>query len=120
MMAKLPKFPDDATVRSTYVPVPATGTGSSVYAEFGYDEYGGPTRFFCTARQEACRVAAPVLNESSPFSFASETVLPAVGGAVIAIPALPGHLLYYRVVDDGTPGAHQGMSGPYRCIGAGE
>jgi len=112
MMAKLPKFPNYMTVRSTYVPVPTSGTGSSVYAEFGYEEYGGPTKFFCTARQEACSVAAPVINESAPFSFASETVAPAVGGAVIAIPALAGHLLYYRVVSDGAPGPLQVIAVP--------
>lgn len=107
MMAKLPSFPNDSVARSTYVPVLVSGPGNSVYAEFGYEEFGTRSSFYCTTRQEACRVAGTVINEANPFSFASEALTPAGSGTRIAIPALPGHLLYYRLVSDGVPGLLQ-------------
>jgi hypothetical protein len=112
MMAKLPSFPNDSIARSTYVPVLASGPGSSVYVEFGSEEYGPPDSFFCTPRQEACRVAATAINESNAFSFASEALTPAMSGSTIAIPALPGHVLYFRLVTDGVPGLRRVVAVP--------
>jgi hypothetical protein len=114
MMAKLPKFPDDSIARSTYIPVRVLtgGNGGRVYVEFGYEEFGPPTSYFCTSRMEACRVTAAAVDESAPFSFASESLTPAVSGATIAIPALPGHMLYYRVISDGVPWAMQVIAVP--------
>jgi hypothetical protein len=108
MMAKLPPMPVDSIARSTFVPVMVTGAGNSVYIEFGYDEYGsdGVTKFYCTTRAENCRVAGSAINETTPFSYASEALTNA-NGYSIAVPALPGHVLYYRVVIGGVAGATQ-------------
>jgi hypothetical protein len=108
MMAKLPPFSNDSMVRSTYVPVTVSGTGASVYVEFGYDEYGsdGVTKFYCATRAENCRVAAAAIDENTPFKFASEALTNA-NGYSIAIPALPGHILYYHVVSNGVAGPAQ-------------
>jgi hypothetical protein len=102
MMAKLPSFPSDGVVRSTFVPVNVSVSSSNSYVEFGYEEFGSNTDFFCTSRREACRVSAATINEANPFSFASETL--AAAGSTIAIPAIPGRILYYRVVTNGSPG----------------
>jgi len=78
-----------------------------VYVEFGYEEYGSPASFYCTPRQEACRVAAALVNEASPFWFAQELFPPTTGRYTISIPALPGRILYYHVVDGGVAGPLQ-------------
>jgi hypothetical protein len=109
MMAKLPPFPDDTYVTAAqFVPIIASGLGNNVYVEFGYDEYGsdGATKFYCTTRAENCRVAGATVNQATPFSFASESLTNA-NGYSIAIPALPGLLLYYHVVINGVAGPTQ-------------
>jgi len=113
MMAKLPPFPQDSIARNTYVPVRVDGIGSTVHVEFGYDEYGSDrvNKFYCTTRADNCEVAGSTINEATPFSYASETAVNA-NGYSIQIPALPGHLLYYRVVTGGTPGATQVVAVP--------
>jgi hypothetical protein len=101
MAMKLPSFPPDDSVPKpvSYVPVYVKGEGASVYVEFGYEEFGKRTDFYCTPRQEACRVSAAVIDETKPFSFAHEPLPSANGSSTIAIPAVPGRLVYYRVVD---------------------
>jgi hypothetical protein len=108
MMASIPPFPNDSMARSTYVPMMVNGSGRNVYIEFGYDEFGsdGVTKFYCTTRAENCRVASAAINEGTPFSYASESLANA-NGYSIAIPALPGHVLYYRVVTGGVAGLTQ-------------
>jgi hypothetical protein len=102
MMAKLPPFPNDSMARSTFVPVIVNRIANNAYVEFGYDEYGsdGVTKFYCTTRAENCRVAGSTINETTPFSFASEPLTNA-NGFTITIPALPGHVLYYHLVIGG-------------------
>jgi hypothetical protein len=85
-----------------------------VYIEFGYEEYGAPTDFHCTPRQEACRVATPLVVESTPFWFAHELFSPTTGPWSISVPALPEHILYYHVVDGGVAGPLQAIAGPPR------
>ena len=103
MAAKIPSFPHDS-MQSIYIPVNVTGNGASAYVEFGYEEFGGRTDFYCTPRREACRVSAARIDESNPFSFAQEPLKRVRGSFNIAIPAMPGRLVYYRVVDGDTPG----------------
>jgi hypothetical protein len=103
MAAKIPSFPHDS-MQSIYIPVNVTGNGVSAYVEFGYEEFGGRTDFYCTPRREACRVSAARIDESNPFSFAQEPLKRVRGSFNIAIPAIPGRLVYYRVVDGDTPG----------------
>jgi hypothetical protein len=88
--------------RSTFVPVIVNRIANNAYVEFGYDEYGsdGVTKFYCTTRAENCRVAGSTINETTPFSFASEPLTNA-NGFTITIPALPGHVLYYHLVIGG-------------------
>jgi hypothetical protein len=108
MMAQIPPMPNDSVAGSTYIPVKVSGTsGAAVYVEFGYEEYGAPGDFHCTPRQEACRVAASLVNESAPFWFAHELFPPATGRYQISVPALPGRILFYRIVDGGVAGPLQ-------------
>jgi hypothetical protein len=103
MMAQLPPMPEDSVPNSTYVPVSVSGHagGGGGYVEFGYEEYGSKTSFYCTPRQEACRVSTPTINEATPFWFAGESFAPAIGSYQISIPALPGRILFYHVVSAG-------------------
>lgn len=110
MMAKLPPFPADSISRATYTPVILSGTGTSVIVQFGYQEYGATNAFFCTPRQEICKVAGSTINEATPFKYAAESLTGVSGAYTIVIPALPGRLLYYRVVDNGVPGDLQVMA----------
>jgi len=115
MMAQLPPMPKDSVSGSTYIPVRVSGSsGSAVYAEFGYEEYGAPTDFHCTPRQDACRVSARLINEATPFFFAEELFAPTTGSYQISIPALPGRILYYHVVDGGVAGPLQVFAAPAR------
>ncbi len=115
MMAQLPPMPNDSVAGSTDVPVRVSGkSGASVYVEFGYEEYGAATDFHCTPRLEACRVATPLVIEAAPFWFAHELFAPATGSYQISIPALPGRVLYYHVVDGGVAGPLQAVTVPLR------
>ena len=110
MAAKLPPFVDNSLSTSTFVPVTVSGNSrNSVYVEFGYEEFGAPGDFHCTPRNESCRVGARLVNESFPFWFAHEAFTTATGSYRISVPALPGRILYYRVVD----GA---VAGPIRAV----
>jgi len=113
-MAQLPPMPNHSVTGPTYIPVRVSGQSSStaVYVEFGYEEYGTPTDFYCTPRQEACRVATPLVNQSTPFWFAHESFKPATGSYQISIPALPGRILYYHVVENGIAGPLQAATVP--------
>lgn len=87
---------DDSVNRTTFEPVQISGLPPNSVVEFGYNQ-----SFHCTARAEACRVAAPAINEAQPFSYAHEAL--AGVADTITIPALPGRVLYYRVLTDGVP-----------------
>jgi hypothetical protein len=111
MMAQIPPMPNDSISGQTYIPVQVSGRSTNaVYVEFGYEENGPMTSFYCTARQEACRVATSQVNEGAPFSFASELFAPATGAYQITIPALPGRVLFYHLVDGGVPGPLQAVT----------
>lgn len=106
LSAKLPPFVENSVAKSTFVPVTLTGRSrNSVYVEFGYEEFGAPGDFRCTARAESCRVSAALVNESFPYWFAHESFSTATGNFKISIPAISGRILYFRVVDGTTPGA---------------
>jgi len=110
LTAKIPAFPRNNENLHTFIPVVVSGNSiaaSSVYVEFGYEEFGARTDFFCTTRKDACRVVASVIDETKPFLYASEMAAMnngSPGAYKIAIPVLPNHIVYYRVVDNGTPG----------------
>lgn len=105
----LPPWQDDSMNRTTFhrvsVQVPA---GSHV--EFGYEEFGAPSHMYCTPRAETCRVTAPKVDERNPFLWEAEAA--AASNGSIEIPALPGRILYYRVVTSGNPGELQVRSIP--------
>jgi hypothetical protein len=109
MAMKVPSFRHKDTGQSTFTPVTVKGSGASVYIEFGYEEFGARTDFFCTSRREVCRVSAEEITEANPFRFAHENLTPASGSYTIKIPALQGRILYYRVVDNGEPGPLQAI-----------
>ena len=108
---KLPPWPEDSVNRTTFVPVQIRSSGDS-YIEFGYEEFGQPDKFYCTPRAEACRVSAPEFNERLPFKYASEPLTPATGDWTITIPALPGRVLYHRIVTGDQAGPVQAIAIP--------
>jgi len=106
-MVQLPPPPNDSISRSTFVPVQVgCPVGSTCLVEFGYDEYGSDhvNKFYCTTRQENCRVAGAAINEPVPFSFASTDSPVSPVSGVTLVPALPNHMLYYRKVINGVNG----------------
>jgi hypothetical protein len=94
---------------SGYVPIQVSYSSSSWYVQFGYEEYGNPVsgQFYCTPRQENCKVAGSTLSASTPFYFASETMTAAGSGAKVIVPKQRGMLLFYQIVDNGVAGALQ-------------
>jgi hypothetical protein len=97
----LPPFPAaDGVNRGTFVPVnvrlPGGNSVSTATIEFWYAELGPG----CTPRQEACVATSSAINQSTPFSWASETYTPqpcgTSDGCTFAIPALSGHIVNYR------------------------
>lgn len=94
------QMPDDSVNRTTYLPLQISGLPEGSLVEFGYTP-----QFFCTARQEACRVSSAALSEGQPFAYAHETLTPTQSSTnVITVPMLSGRVLYYRVVTNGEPG----------------
>lgn len=108
---KLPPWPDDSVNRTSFIPVQISSSGNS-YIEFGYEEFGDRDKFYCTPRAEACRVSAPEFDERTPFKFASEPLIPATGDWTISIPALPGRVLYHRIVTGDQVGPTQALPIP--------
>ena len=97
--------PTDSVNRETFQPVNVQIHGvpsgaTSVVAEFGYD-----ANFRCTHRPEACEAVGPVVNEASPFYYASEAFSgqSCTSGCTVAMPALSQRVLYYRLkyLDEG-------------------
>ena len=100
MMVKIPPMPGaDSVNRASFIPVRTTvgsvpaGT-STVAIRFGY----GPT-FACSSRAEVCYATAATINETTPFSWASENTagLSCASGCTIAIPAISSRVLYSQV-----------------------
>jgi hypothetical protein len=121
-MAKLPPFPAaESTRRDTFIPIgvtvsnpakpmappglpPRSGRplGTNAIVEFGYAENGDPQNFYCTTRREACVAQSSAIDESQPFYYETTEAAAISGlrcelGCTIAIPALAGRVLYYRV-----------------------
>jgi hypothetical protein len=106
-LIKIPPLKVDSVNRTEFQPVrielssvPA-GT-DNVVAEFGYSEYGAPESLNCTQRKEPCAAVSGVVDNSNPFRYAL-TEAPYSGvscasGCKLTIPALPAHVLYYRVL----------------------
>lgn len=105
-MAKLPTPIVDTVSRATYIPqIVSRNAGTNVKIRFWYDEMGG----FCRSRAEACYATANTINEATPFYFAGESFSTQSGAWTIHIPADPGKLLYYRIVDGGIEGPTQSI-----------
>jgi hypothetical protein len=112
MMAQIPPMPNES-IAATFVSVKVSGQSSNqVYVEFGYEEYGTSTNFYCTPRQDICRATASVINDATPFSYSHEPLSTVTGNYQIAIPAIPGRILYYHVVDGGVPRQLQAVTVP--------
>jgi hypothetical protein len=77
------------------VNVPPVAGASTALVEFGYDP-----GFFCTSRQEKCAAVGTVVSETTPFYWESEApARPAcAAGCAIAVPALPGRVIYWQYV----------------------
>jgi hypothetical protein len=102
VLAKLPPFPQaDVIDRSDFVPMTVSVSSSSIPAtnnvlvEFGYAENGGIEDYFCTSRREACAKGA-----QAGYGMIGDSIsgVPCTGSCSVAIPAVPGRVLYYRVV----------------------
>ena len=112
MLVKFPPLtPVDSTNRSTFIPLliapPNIPVGATnVTIEFGYAENGPVDKLYCTPRAETCAVGRALASDKvdavNPYWFstteaASLEGTPCVQGCVIAIPALPGRIVYYRL-----------------------
>jgi hypothetical protein len=106
LVSVLPPYPAaDSVARNTFVGLQAKVTPpdglniDNAMVEFGYAENGDPNGFFCTSRQEACVAVGSAINQSVPFYYEqSESYVhtPCAFGCSISIPALSGHVVYYR------------------------
>lgn len=96
--------PTDSINRGAFIPVQVQLNGvagaDGAVADFGYAEFGsdGVTKFYGTSRQENTLANQSTVG-ATPFYWASETFTPlsCSSGCTLTIPALPGHVLYYRV-----------------------
>lgn len=99
--AKIPPFPASPSQPASgkIVLVLSGITGDSVAVSFGYAENGDPASLFCTTRAEACFTSAAATT-ANPFVYGSEapSFTPCSAGCEIAIPAIPGRILYYQVI----------------------
>jgi hypothetical protein len=111
-MAKLPCYPgaagcpSDAFNRGEFIPmsinIPAHTGVETALVEFGYQEYGPPSSFNCTTRNDSCLAATSSISGppySSPFYFISEQPagIACSTGCTIVIPAISQRMLFYRV-----------------------
>ena len=111
-MAKLPPFPAaGSTRRDTFVPVEVRFGGlaraSTAIVEFGYAENGDPNAYYCTSRREACVAQSYAIDKQQPFYYAvteanlvtgTPVTCSLLGNCTITIPALPGRVVYYRLI----------------------
>lgn len=124
---RVPVRAADTEDRSGYVPVqvaiPAVTGAANAVVEFGYAENGDAGAFYCTARQEACVAQSPSIDSAQPFFFAqTEAALiagaPCASGCTVAVPAVPGRVLYYQVVYRDSQGSVLPTRTPYRAAAA--
>ncbi len=100
---KLPPWPvSDETRRSTFVAVIRKfegGRSRRIRIRFGYAENGDPMKFYCTTRREACWTSVGA-TPSNPFVFDGEVQpeLRCDDGCTVAIPAIPGRILFYQAL----------------------
>ena len=112
MAAQLPPMPNNSYAGSTYVPVRVTGQSTNgVYVEFGYEEYGSDTSYSAHAPAGVPRGGA-ACQRIRPFWFVAESFRRRPGPGRYSIRALPGHILYYHVVDGGIAGPLQAVAVP--------
>lgn len=121
-MASIPPLPaaPSSHWRDRFVPVvvkaDSTTGADNVIVEFGYAENGDPSNLFCTTRRETCVAQRGTIREQQAFFYAETEAslivgqplvraVPSRGGGLvqpvnpsIVIPALPGRIVYYRVV----------------------
>jgi hypothetical protein len=88
---------DGITDGAGYVPVTIKASSNFV-VQFGYD-----TNFYCTSRLESCYVQASTI-QTVPFLYASEAGATTPTSSTVAIPAMPGRVLYYRLWIGGVAG----------------
>ncbi|MDQ6706636.1 MAG: hypothetical protein M3Z85_11755, partial [Acidobacteriota bacterium] len=109
-----PPVPDNLN-RNTFIPVlvtvppppPPAMPFNNVIVEFGYNENGSASNFYCTSRAEACAVGLPTAENTidpvNPFYFETSEAAALTGnecsrGCDIAVPAISQHVLYGRIV----------------------
>ena len=106
LMTVLPPYPvSDGVARNSFMPIsmqvsPTANLNiDNATIEFGYAENGDPNGFYCTSRQEACVAAGSAINLAQPFYYQSEPYkgVPCATSCTITIPALPQHVLYFRI-----------------------
>ncbi len=109
MMAQLPPLPAfDGTDRTTFIPAPVQltspgGTVTNAIIEFGYEESGTRTQYYCGSRREPCVAGTTV----SPFAWPTDGTANVETGltgtactttCTITIPVLPQHVVWARVL----------------------
>jgi len=109
-----PPTPDSFN-RNTFVPMAVTVPPppppgmpfDNVIVEFGYNENGSASSFYCTSRSETCAVGLAknpdTTDPLNPFYFETSEASALTGnkcsrGCVIAVPAISQRILYGRIV----------------------
>ena len=119
-MAKLPPYPErDDVDRSDFVPLTVSVAGHTVpgmdniVIQFGYAENGDAGEYFCTSRKEAC-----VKGAGPGYGMASDAIagVACAGGCTLAIPAISGRAVYYRVMYRDASGSFLAASSPAVAI----
>lgn len=125
MLLKLPPVnASDSIRRDTFQvalisshPTRPPGTRTAI-VEFGYAENGPAENLFCTSRAQSCAVGRAAQTDqidlAAPFSFlGTENVAgtPCTSGCTIAVPAIPGRMLYYRMRYRDAGGQEIGVTG---------
>lgn len=79
-------------IASTFV---AGAAGDTARIQFGYSEYGSPSNFYCTPRQESCATDS---TGSTPFLYSSETQQWAAcsSGCTLNVKLVPGKIAWAR------------------------
>ena len=99
LMAKLPPFPaPDSINRGDYIPVSLDIAASVDAAEtHAVVEFGYNADLYCGSRSEVC-VKGAVTNPEYAYEYENVAGVSCQTGCRIVVPALPQHVLYYRVV----------------------
>jgi hypothetical protein len=112
-LVKVPDIPPpfDSADREGFlaepVQIPSVPAGTSdVVVDFGYQEYGAVTDFYCTSRREKCMAVHANIVPADPFTFPTEGTggaesgvagVPCSVSCTVTVPVIPGYTVYFQI-----------------------